>query len=72
MAKSKSETLQGMLDLMVLKTLTAMGPLPGLGIPRRIEQISEQALEINQCTIYASLVGLLQRGWISAVIAERS
>jgi PadR family transcriptional regulator, regulatory protein PadR len=65
MAEGKSEILQGTLDLMVLKTLEAMGPLHGYGIARRIEQISEEALRINQGTIYASLVRLLQRGWIS-------
>jgi transcriptional regulator len=64
-AGSKSEILQGTLDLMVLKTLTAMGSLHGYGIARRIEQISEQALQINQGTIYASLVRLLHKGWIS-------
>jgi PadR family transcriptional regulator, regulatory protein PadR len=66
MAEGKSGILQGTLDLMVLKTLEAMGPLHGYGIARRIEQISEEALQINQGTIYASLVRLLQRGWISA------
>ena len=65
MAPDKSEILQGTLDLMVLKTLEAMGPLHGYGIARRIEQISEEALRINQGTIYASLVRLMQRGWIS-------
>ena len=65
MAADKSEILQGTLDLMVLKTLEAMGPLHGYGIARRIEQISEEALRINQGTIYASLVRLMQRGWIS-------
>jgi transcriptional regulator len=50
---------------MVLKTLAAMGPQHGYGIARRIEQISEEALRINQGTIYASLVRLMQRGWIS-------
>jgi PadR family transcriptional regulator PadR len=50
----------------VLKTLAAMGPLHGYGIARRLEQISEQLLAINQGTIYASLVRLLQQGWISA------
>ena len=65
MGEGKSEILQGTLDLMVLKTLAAMGPLHGYGIARRIEQISEEALQINQGTIYASLVQLLQRGWIS-------
>jgi transcriptional regulator len=64
-AESRSEILQGTLDLMVLKTLAAMGPQHGYGIARRIEQISEEALQINQGTIYASLVRLLQRGWIS-------
>jgi PadR family transcriptional regulator, regulatory protein PadR len=62
--ESRSEILQGTLDLMVLKTLAAMGPLHGYGIARRIEQISEDALAINQGTIYASLVRLMQRGWI--------
>jgi PadR family transcriptional regulator, regulatory protein PadR len=63
---SKSEILQGTLDLMVLKTLAAMGSLHGYGIARRIEQISEEALQINQGTIYASLVRLTHKGWISA------
>jgi len=66
MPRDKSEILQGTLDLMVLKTLDAMGPLHGYGVARRIEQISEDALEINQGTIYASLVRLLQKRWISA------
>ena len=65
MADGRSEILQGTLDLMVLKTLEAMGPLHGYGIARRIEQISEEALQINQGTIYASLVRLMQKGWIS-------
>jgi PadR family transcriptional regulator, regulatory protein PadR len=58
--------LQGTLDLMVLKTLETMGPLHGYGIARRIEQISEDALRLNQGTIYPSLVRLLQKRWISA------
>jgi transcriptional regulator len=66
MTQSKSDVLQGTLDLMVLKTLAAMGPLHGYGIARRIEQLSEEVLQLNQGTIYASLVRLLQRGWISA------
>jgi transcriptional regulator len=65
MAGDKSEILRGTLDLMVLKTLDVMGPLHGYGIARRIEQISEDALQINQGTIYASLVRLLQQRWIS-------
>lgn len=66
MAVERSEILQGTLDLMVLKTLAAIGPLHGYGIARRIEQISQAALEINQGTIYASLVRLGQRGWIAS------
>lgn len=66
MGHNKSEILQGTLDLMVLKTLDAMGPLHGYGIARRIEQVSREMLQVNQGTIYASLVRLLQRRWISA------
>src|SRR5579863_10684292 len=66
MGQEKSEILQGTLDLMVLKTLEAMGPLHGYGLARRIEQLSEEVLRVNQGTIYASLVRLMQRGWISA------
>jgi transcriptional regulator len=65
MAAVKSDILQGTLDLMVLKTLDAMGPQHGYGIARRIEQISEEALQINQGTIYASLVRLVQKRWIA-------
>jgi transcriptional regulator len=65
MARDRAEILQGTLDLMVLKTLDAMGPLHGYGIARRIEQVSEEVLRLNQGTIYASLVRLLQKGWIS-------
>ncbi len=64
--ETKSEILQGTLDLMVLKTLHAMGPLHGYGIARRIEQVSNEVLRLNQGTIYASLVRLLQKGWIRA------
>jgi transcriptional regulator len=66
MGDEKSEILQGTLDLMVLQTLEAMGPLHGYGIARRIEQISDDALQLNQGTIYASLLRLQQRRWISA------
>jgi PadR family transcriptional regulator len=62
----KSDILQGTLDLMVLQTLEAMGPLHGYGIARRIEQISDDVLQLNQGTIYASLVRLQQRRWITA------
>jgi PadR family transcriptional regulator, regulatory protein PadR len=66
MAEGKSDVLQGTLDLMVLKILASMGPLHGYGIARRIEQLSEDVLQLNQGTIYASLVRLQQKGWISA------
>ena len=66
MAGDKAEILQGTLDFMVLKTLEAMGSLHGYGIARRIEQISQDALELNQGTIYAALLRLLQKGWIKA------
>ena len=64
MGESKSDVLQGTLDLMVLKTLEAMGPLHGYGIARRIEQVSDNALILNQGTIYPALLRLEQRGWI--------
>lgn len=67
MAETKSEILQGTLDLMVLQTLDAMGPLHGYGIARRIEQLSENALVVNQGTIYLCLIRLVQRKWIKAM-----
>ena len=66
MAKDKSEILQGTLDLMVLKTLEAMGPMHGYGLALRIEQLSEEAVLVNQGTIYLCLVRLVQRRWIAA------
>ena len=66
MPDDKSEILQGTLDLMVLQTLDAMGPLHGYGIARRIEQISDDVLQLNQGTIYAALLRLQQRRWISS------
>jgi PadR family transcriptional regulator, regulatory protein PadR len=66
MLEAKSEVLQGTLDLMVLKTLDILGPLHGYGIARRIEQISEDVLQLNEGTVYASLLRLQQRAWISA------
>jgi PadR family transcriptional regulator, regulatory protein PadR len=63
---AKAELLQGTLDLMVLKTLDAMGPLHGYGIARRIEQVSYDVLHLNQGTLYPALLRLTQKGWISA------
>lgn len=64
MSEIKSEVLQGTLDLMVLKTLAVLGPLHGYGIARRIEQLSDQLLHLNEGTVYASLLRLAQKGWI--------
>jgi PadR family transcriptional regulator, regulatory protein PadR len=66
MGDGKPDVLQGTLDLMVLKTLESMGPLHGYGIARRIEQVSGDALSLNQGTIYPALLRLEQRGWIKA------
>ena len=62
----KSDVLQGTLDLMVLKTLESMAPLHGYGIARRIEQVSGNALSLNQGTIYPALLRLEQRGWVKS------
>lgn len=66
MSQNKADILRGTLDLMVLQTLATMGPLHGYGIARRIEQVSNSLLELNQGTIYPALVRLQQCGWISA------
>ena len=62
----RADVLQGTLDLMVLRTLDTMGPLHGYGIARRLEQVSEDALKLNEGTMYASLMRLLHRRLISA------
>jgi transcriptional regulator len=62
----KSDVLQGTLDLMVLKTLQALGPLHGFGLARRIEQVSEHVLQLNEGTVYTSLLRLQQNGWIAS------
>ena len=66
MGEKQSDVLQGTLDLMVLKTLYAMGPLHGFGIARRIEQLSEDVLHLNEGTVYTSLLRLQQQGWIKS------
>lgn len=62
----RSEVLQGTLDLMILKTLHALGPQHGYGIARRIEQLSDEVLQLNEGTVYTSLLRLQQQGWIEA------
>lgn len=66
MADAKTDVMQGTLDLMVLKTLEALGPLHGYGIARRIEQVSDNLLQLNQGTLYPALLRLQQRGWIKS------
>ena len=66
MTGGKDDILRGTLDLLVLKTLETLGPLHGYGIARRIEQVSENLLHLNQGTLYPALLRLEQRGWISS------
>jgi PadR family transcriptional regulator PadR len=66
MVSPKSDVLQGTLDLLVLKTLETIGPMHGWGISRRIQQVSGDALQLTQGTIYPALLRLEQRGWIAA------
>jgi len=66
MTGGKDDILRGTLDLLVLKTLDTLGPLHGYGIARRIEQVSENLLHLNQGTLYPALLRLEQRGWISS------
>jgi transcriptional regulator len=63
---SKVDVLQGTLDLMVLQTLDSLGPLHGYGIARRIEQISDDLLRLNEGTVYAALMRLQHQRWIVA------
>ena len=66
MAKRKSEVMPGTLDLMVLKTLDSLGPMHGYGIARRLEQVSDNLLALNQGTLYPALLRLEQKGWITS------
>ena len=65
-AGAKLDVLQGTLDLMVLQTLDSMGPQHGYGIARRIEQVSEDILKLNEGTVYQALLRLQHQRWISA------
>jgi len=62
----RSDVLQGTLDLLVLKTLETMGPMHGWGVARRLEQVSDNLLEMNQGTVYPALLRLEQAGWIAS------
>jgi PadR family transcriptional regulator, regulatory protein PadR len=65
--KDKADVLQGTLDLLVLKTVETMGPIHGWGIAKRIEQVSQDLLEMKYGTLYPALMKLEQNGWISSV-----
>jgi PadR family transcriptional regulator len=66
MNRKTSEVLQGTLDLMILKTLHALGPQHGFGIALRLEQVSRDVLQLNEGTVYTALLRLQQQGWITA------
>jgi PadR family transcriptional regulator, regulatory protein PadR len=66
MRPSKTEVLQGTLDMLVLKTLDTLGPMHGFGVAQRIRQISDDLLCLNQGTLYPALLRLEQYGWISS------
>ena len=66
MDRKTSEVLQGTLDLMILKTLHALGPLHGFGIARRLEQVSRDVLQLNEGTVYTALLRLQHQDWITS------
>ena len=70
MPKEKSDVLHGSLALMVLRILETLGPQHGWGIARRIEQTSENVLELNQGTLYPALLRMEQMGWITSEMGE--
>jgi PadR family transcriptional regulator, regulatory protein PadR len=74
MDHGRPEVLQGTLDLMILKALESLGPLHGFGIARRLEQVSEDLLRLNEGTVYTALLRLAQRGWIRSTwgVSERN
>jgi PadR family transcriptional regulator PadR len=62
----KSDVLHGTLDLLVLKTLETVGPMHGYAIARRLQQVSEDLLQLNQGSLYPALLRLQKRGWVSS------
>jgi PadR family transcriptional regulator PadR len=74
MDHGRPEVLQGTLDLMILKALEVLGPLHGFGIARRLEQVSDGILRLNEGTVYTALLRLGQRGWIRSTwgVSERN
>ncbi len=65
MAKQKADMIKGTLDMLILKVLS-LGPMHGWGITERIQQVSEDALQVNQGSLYASLHRLTREGWIGS------
>jgi transcriptional regulator len=63
---SRDELLPGTLDLIVLKTLDTIGPLHGYGIVKRIRQVSDELIHLNQGSLYPALIRLEQKGWIAS------
>ena len=70
MSTGKSDVLQGTLDLIVLKTLETLGPTHGYGLAVRIQQVSENILQLNQGTLYPALLRLEQKNWITSEWGE--
>ncbi|MCL4796024.1 MAG: PadR family transcriptional regulator [Bryobacteraceae bacterium] len=66
MKDARTDILRGTLDLLIMRTLKTIGPSHGWGIARRLEQVAEDALRLNQGTVYPALVRLEQRGWIKS------
>jgi PadR family transcriptional regulator PadR len=65
MTRNKLEFLPGTLDMLVLKTL-AIGPQHGYGIARRIEQVSQEVLQVEEGSLYPALHRMEKKGWVSA------
>jgi transcriptional regulator len=65
-SEEKSDILNGTLALMTLRTIETLGPIHGYGIARRIEQVSQGVLTLNQGTLYPMLLQLKQAGWITS------
>ena len=66
MSVPESEVMYGTLDLLVLKTLEALGPLHGYSIAQRLHNVSREALRLNQGTLYPALLRLEHNGWIAS------
>src|SRR5690242_21007686 len=70
MPENKTDVPYGTLDLLILKTLDTMGPMHGYRIARRIEQVAENLLRLNQGSIYPALIRLEEQGWINRPLVQ--